>query len=342
MAGKIRHTILLLTLCFLMASCNSQEPEIHTERGAMEFDIAGISRAVSTTSHNITESSFAIYGDMTFVKNQNTTVVFDGETATFSLTDNKWHYSNTQYWFPDHEHSFVALHPAGSPCVSDIQYSDSQLQFTYTYPFDNYSDAKDVLVATHRRDYTEGNADAVRFIFSHTLSNMNVQFIYYNPNRGAVPLRLNSITFKNIPVAATYAVAPAKLAGGSMTNDFAGDMAAFEGVTVTGRGDLKIDFDGDRAISIPPDGRPYNLFSDSDVLLLLPNPDTSSEMVVSYTTCDGGVWQDNTAEFDLPISWRPGFNYTLSISDIQDQLKFSIEVTPWKDGDTTNSIVPRK
>ncbi len=333
-----------------MAACESQRPEIHTPYGAMEFEVAELSRASVTTSQNITASPFAVYGDMTFNANQSRTVIFNGSEVSFSGTANKWQYSDTQYWFPNHEHSFVAVHPypdaANAPCLSDIRYnSDSQLKFKYTYPTGNYKDAADVLAATHRRSYSgSGNVPPVRFSFAHILSNINIQVIYYNPSFDAVPLTVRGISFRNIPVEACYSVAPAKLSGNAMTYDYVTDPESYEGWTITKRGDLDIKFPdtGDDSRLIPPDYAPHQLFSGSDALLLLPNPETPTEMTISYTNYTGSERHDNTDTLSIPISWRPGYNYTLSFSVIHDKLLFSYEVEEWKFEEPTTTTVPRK
>ncbi len=336
-----RYTFVLLTALCLLAACDKQEPVIQQDHCAMQFDVAGITRAVSTSSQTITDSPFVVYGDMTFLENRSRTVVFNGTEVSYD--GSQWVYADTQYWFPNHEHSFVAVHPASSACLSDFRYSsDSNLQFTYTYPVGNYKDATDVLVNTHRRRYTAGTPEPVCFTFNHILSNINIQFKYYDPDKGAVPMTLHSIVFKNIPVTADYGITPAPLAIGNMTSDYVKNPDSFDGWLIKERGDVTITFNGDNVKSIAPDGKPVKLFSDSDALFLIPNPESPTRMVISYTINEDGTWFDKTETAVIPAKWEAGTNYTLSLSINRNEFKVSIEVSDWEDGDTTVPTVPRK
>ncbi len=338
------HPLLTASLC-LMASCASDVPETPVPEDEVRFETFVTSRSTLTTNDNLRNNSFAVFGDL----KSETAAASDAPLCIFNncevkYTDGYWKYAHAQYWFPNHEHSFVALHPANASCVSHIQYSNNQLNFTYTSPLDDYKKASDLLVAAHRRNYVEGQAKAapVRFRFDHILSNVNIRVSYYNPNKGARPLSVNSIAFKNIPVAATYSIAPAKLAGNFSTYDYANNLSLFEGLTITGKDNLNIEFNGADARNILPDGKPYDLFSGHDALLLLPNPDASIEMAVSYTTYPGGIQHDESETLTIPVSLLPGYSYTLLLSLRDDKLKFSFEVAEWEVGIIYNTTVPRK
>lgn len=347
MVKTIRHTLLLLTALCLTVACEKQEPKSQLQSSAMEFDVAGITRAASTTSQNITEYPFAVYGDMTFIENGSRIEIFNGSKVYY---EGNWKYTDTQYWFPNHNHSFIALYPypdiANTVCLSDTQYtSDSKLKFTYTYPLSDYKKATDVLVATHRRKYTEGNATPVGLIFAHILSNINIQVSYTNPNADAVPLLMNSITFNNIPVEANYAITPAPLTGNSvMTPDYVSDPDSFRGWTITKHDNLTINFpeSGKEVRYVAPGGQPHQLFSNNDTLLLLPNPKAPTEMIVEYTTYDDNGAHANTEQLSIPQGWQPGFSYTLSISFTNGKVEFSVTVTEWNPTKPINNTVPRK
>lgn len=343
MVKTIRHTLLLLTALCLLAACNEQEPKTQGQSSAMEFDVAGLTRAQSTTAQTITQSPFAIFGDMAFLGSGSPLVIFYGSDVTYDGSG--WKYTDTQYWFPDHDHSFVAVHPARSESLSDFIYYENTLKFTYTYPLANYKEATDVLIATHRRNYTDDNPTPVHFTFSHILSHFNIQVAYTNPNVDAIPLTVNEITFKYIPVEASYSVTPAKVSENSdMTYDYVNDPQSYYGWTTKRVDNLTIKFPttGSDVRTVAPDGNPQQLFSATDALMLLPNPNPSTDLVVSYTTYDDNGAHPSTERLSIPQSWRPGLSYTLLISFTNGKVEFRFEVAEWKATDPINTTVPRK
>ncbi len=328
-----------------MAACDSPaQEEPMADGGTMEFDVASLSRAQSTTIQTITQAPFAIFGDMAFATK---TVVFDGSPVTYNETANGWTYGEDQYWFPKHEHSFVALHPYNSPLISDYIYSDSKLEFTYNYP-DNYSDAIDALIATHRRKIGEektDNSGVVRFSFAHILTNVNVLVTYKGPSTGPEHITVDDVTFKNIPLKASYSITPAPLTGVSnSTYDWTNEESTFEGWRVDQRGELKIEFpqSGPKVRMIEANKAPELLFTDSDALLLLPNPDKSelpTELMMTYTTSTG---ETSIVGATIPSGWHPGTGLTLSLKIDNGTVQFSIEVTDWKPTTPIDTTVPRK
>ncbi len=345
MVDIIRHIILLLTLSALVASCGSQEhePADSTPSRVMEFDVAPLSRANSTTSQSLYQKPFTVFSDW-----KRDVVIHDGffnERVVYKESAGGWTHTNTQYWWPDFEHSFVAVHPfdEDGTLYHNQQYSNHILSFDVRMP-DDYAQATDILVATHRRNFIDGNSDPVCFEFNHILSNFNIQVAYTNPTPGAVPLTVNSIVFKDIPLESTYSIAPARLTGNStMTADFAFDPDTFEGWTIKRTGDFTVNFPktGSDVRNIPPDNKPHQLFSAADALMLLPNPAAAKEMIVNYTTYDSAGSHDIADKFNIPQGWHPGYNYTLSLTITSSKVLFSIEVTEWKTGKTTNTTVPR-
>lgn len=138
----------------------------------MTFVVSDLSRAAVTTDLNFAGSRFAVYGDMRF-KDHDLQTIFDNTTVTHD--GSKWTYADKQYWFPKHEHSFIALNPVDAPGMSDAQYSGSRLSFNYTLP-DDYQSASDIIVATHRRMGATDPAATVSPIalnFWHTMARVN-------------------------------------------------------------------------------------------------------------------------------------------------------------------------
>lgn len=344
MVETLRYRILLLTLPLLLAACGSQESAEPTEAAVMEFTTTVRSRSSLVSNDNFKQKPFEVYGDMTLASK---TVVFDGTPVSFDFDRQEWRYSGEQYWFPNHEHSFVALYPADAPFLSGTVYSDSKLSFTYTYPVDRYNDAVDMLVATHRRRYNDGATSRVAFGFDHILSAISLSMSYKGPSVVAsIPIRVNSITFKNIPLKAVFAITPAPLTDAtSMTGDYVGDPGAVDGWTVTDRGDFTIEFSKDPAnpTLIPFDNQRHQLFPASNPLLLLPDPKVATDIAVSYTTfgSDGSEVADHTATVTLPNGLTTGLNHALSLTIVNDKTQIDISIAKWEEGDTLGITVPR-
>ncbi|MDE6010586.1 MAG: fimbrillin family protein, partial [Muribaculaceae bacterium] len=178
MDAKLTYSIILSFAACLVSSCTSDAPahEDVSKGSELTFDVSGLSRASITTSID----EFAVFGDMKFPVNDDTApiIVFDG--AEVGYVNDRWSYNGTQYWFPNHEHSFVAIHPlAVLSSANNPTYSNSRLYFTYNLPSSDSplakNDVKDIIAATHRRLYREADGNTtVTLKFSHLLSLINV------------------------------------------------------------------------------------------------------------------------------------------------------------------------
>ncbi|MDE6754924.1 MAG: fimbrillin family protein, partial [Muribaculaceae bacterium] len=175
------QTTMLIICCMLcFTSCSSgsvYEPEV--ERGVeMSFDVAPETRAMTTVINE-----FSVYGDMKLQTVDTDPFVIFNKTSVVNR-DGVWYYDGSQYWYPQHEHSFVAVSPSSAlESEATPQYYGSGLSFVYTMPTysgkemqdtQDKSDLIDVLAATHRRLYNEGDkVGAISLRFSHLLSMVN-------------------------------------------------------------------------------------------------------------------------------------------------------------------------
>ena len=205
------------TLAGLMMSCSSDDSE-PSYAGAEElvFVTAKQTRAAVTTTANLTAKPFAIYGDISLANGErDLSVLMNGNQATY--TSGKWNYGTTLYWFPNHIHSFVALHPIeainSTRTVTNVEYSDGGLSLNYTHP-DNYKNASDLLVATHRRQYVHElgkRAEPVSFTFEHILSVLDIQIKYFEElaySNGNNRIEVTEIVLDGINVSGSYNVCP--------------------------------------------------------------------------------------------------------------------------------------
>ena len=172
-------------LAAMMVSCSSEvyEPSC-TGSDELVFVTAKQTRAAVSTTSNLTSKPFAVYGDVCLANGEgDLTVLMNGRQATY--TSGKWNYGTTIYWFPNHIHSFMALHPIeainNTRTVTNVEYKDGGLSLNYTHP-DNYKNASDLLVATHRRHYVQElgkTVEPVSFTFEHILSVLDIRIKYY-------------------------------------------------------------------------------------------------------------------------------------------------------------------
>lgn len=340
----LRHIILLLTLSCLMSACSSSGVDEPEACGAVKFDSDALSRGSLTTSDNLRSYPFAVYGDMTRMDDNEPITICDATEVRYDSSAGEWTYDDPRYWFPRFQYSFVAHHPADATCLYDPKYKDNQLKFTYRQPSD-YTKAQDILIAAHRRNYNEGSTFPVRFRFEHILSNINIAVIYKDNVHGSTPLKFNEIILRDIPTAAEYAVAPASLSeAGIMTSDLVYHPESADGWITKQYGVVRIRLDKTNTVTIPNDNASHRIFSDSNALLLIPNPDGGAEMDVSYTVYedDGKISHDKSDTVIIPNGWQAGRSYLLTLTIANGKVQFSFDVTDWKDGDEYETTVPRK
>ncbi len=346
MFRRLKYTMLVSAAAGLLTACQSGKDEPRSTGNQVVFTTEVVSRSSVTGNSNITDHPFVVYGDMINMEggpDHKILPVLNGDKVSYNASTGQWTYDEPRFWFPGFQHSFVALHPANSTHLSTPRYIDSELSFTYTQPLE-YTAAPDLLVSAHRRNYTDGKTDAVRFGFSHILTNVNVEVIYNGSSTDPTHITIDDITLRNIPVSSTYAITPAQILNdySSMTTDWVNPDGSQYGWTVGKRGDLVITFPAAAPREIQSNGPGRKLFTDRDALLLLPNPDDPdmrAELEMNYTASDG---EKNTVTAVIPVGWDPATAINLLVSIDNGKVQFSFTVEDWKDGSTTNTTVPRK
>lgn len=336
MHTKLLHIILLINAVWLMSSCSSHEPAEDGPGTGPEvtFIVSDQSRASVTSDLNRNGSGFAIYGDMKF-KDYPQTKIFDNTIVRY--LDGKWRYDNPQYWFPQHEHSFIAMHPVATTVdgISDTQYSDSRLSFEYTLP-DDYTSASDLMVATHRRKIEADPAPKalpIALKFCHIMSRVNFQLT----NAAAADIvRVSEIKLEGINRTGSFTIIPASLLpGSSQTDDY-----VFSWTGISNPGDLTANI----YVDVPENGtRP--LFPDNNALFMIPQPDnTGVIMHITYTLIDEGVDDEQyTLTAETPIGgWEPGkaYTYSLFVEEISKEIYLTVSVKPWQTPTGTGITVP--
>lgn len=336
MNAKLIYFYLISFVACLAAACSENAPDIDKVGNGYElaFDVADLSRADAMTNISFSDSKFAVYGDMKFMENYAHTIIFDKTIVTYR--NGKWGYSDTQYWFPRHEHSFVAVYPVDAAGMSDTKYSDSELSFTYTLP-DNFESANDLMVATHRRKMPEDNpsysALPVKFGFFHILSRVNFQV---KNDKAADILKVTQIKLKGINRTGTFSIAPASLLSGcEQTDDYD---SSWTGIS------NKDTFTANILVNIR-ETETGSLFPDDNALFMIPQPDNKDIiMEITYEQWDDGeMFEEHTLTAVTPIGgweWGKMYTYTINIEEITREIYVTVSVKDWQSKGPSDITVP--
>lgn len=340
---KLRHIILFLISGCLISSCVSDSPGERDETSGSELQFAAgeLTRAV-TTNINTEGSKFSLFGEKKFQgesASHSPIVIFNNTPVTYS--GEGWTYGEPEYWFPQHEYSFVAVHPVSVLSKSGVEYSNSSLSFSYTMPLSeseevNIPDLADIIVSTHRRMYKESissSAAPVRLNFFHVMSRINFQLT----NEGAADMvRVKKIELEGVNKTGTFSITPASLlSGGIQTDDYDCSWTGLSNIgNVTANLDAEV-----------PKNEERSLFSDDKALFMIPQPDNNSVIIkISYTLCNANKDdKEVTLTAETPIGgWEPGKIYTYIVSVKKQNITFKVTVVDWKDGTENDLKVPRK
>ncbi|MDE5567092.1 MAG: fimbrillin family protein [Muribaculaceae bacterium] len=338
MFDKIIYSVFAAAAIGALAACTSSTETEELQSAQVQFRASEISRSSLTTAETIKESSFAVYGDMVSSTNAaaTPTVVFDGTEVKYA--DGVWSYSNPQYWFPGQTYSFVALHPATPAGIEAPKYENNSLSFKYTSPT-NYTEAVDMLVAAHRRQYKAGNPHAVAFGFGHIMARLNF-VAKLDPNAAASSMVIRRLALVNVSTKATYSIQPAMISVGTETDDFIGGWSDFSEPT----GTL---FEINNYVTVPAGGQqeifpienpllviPQNLSQDIKVEITYsrsgtdPNPIIAEANLFAPSIVHGGVWQAGQT-----------YTYTFTLGN-DDYITFDDPtVQDWNEAEGANYVV---
>lgn len=329
---KLIYILFFSFAACMVASCSDDTPDVKADDGReLTFDVAEQSRATSMTTLNFSDSKFAVYGDMKFMDND-PIVVFDKTIVRY--VDGKWRYNDTQYWFPKHLHSFIALYPAVATGLTEPEYQNTRLSFTYTLP-DDFKAATDLMVATHRRMYadTPSATTPVTLGFGHIMSRINFDV---KNDAAADNVRVTKIVLEGINKKGSFTISPAPLLSGSgQTDDYTSAWS-----DISNKGTLTADIN----VNIPEDEvRP--LFPDDNALFMVPQPDNHGViMSITYTLYDAGAQpEEQTMIARTPIGgWEPGkiYTYTIAIEETTKEIYLTVSVKPWQTPKGAAIIVP--
>lgn len=314
---KYLYSIPVFIACLLSSCTSDNSADVEFSKGSeVSFDVLSMSRASATP----TFTEFAVYGDMKFPVDKNTapTVVFNKTIVKYSKkegeTVGKWLYDGVQYWFPNHEHTFIAVTPLSAleSSATSPRYSDSELSFTYQLPttsdneLTDKSKVNDILAATHRRLYSEddGNATTV-FSFGHIMSLVNLAPAF-NDNLLTKDdcIKFRKLELSGFNTKAAFTIQPAPRLTNTQTDDMVIDVAGQEG-----EGKLTVEFANPVIVANTQNN--VALFDGNDAIIMLPQAfaaDSEAKIILSYTINDDALVKQVT----LPLmnqQWESGKSY---------------------------------
>lgn len=347
MFEKLTYSACAAVTLSLLTACISGTHSIDEPQSSMEvrFNATAETRTALTNNETIKNRPFAVYGDMKPLSAPaaaSPAVIFNGTEVVHDGTS--WKYADPQYWYPNHEHSFVAVHPATGANISELAYNTA-LSFKYTLPAD-YSQTDDILTAAHRRRYTSGETTPVAFNFGHTMARLNFT-AKIDPALGAGnSVEIQKLVLRNISNSATYSITPAPVSSGE-TDDYTDGWSGFSEPAAT-----LFDIISPEGGIVLPAGATHEFFPvASNPLLIIPQEvNEDLEMEITYIRRVNGVNEASQTAVSRMFSttvtahsgvWKTGKSYSYSFSiGVDDLIIFSVpDVQDWKEEEGGNYII---
>lgn len=320
----IKHVIFPMAVALVCAaSCTSDsDPGMSDiEKGEeLTFEVKTGTRAFVTNSTNLKATPFMLFGDVIRKGEFHSGLRPLFDKAKVKYENSSWNYGIKQYWQMGQEHSFVAIHPYDVPGLSDLKYDASKVSFTYTLP-DTLDQAKDILIATHRRKYTFDSAGSIKFEFKHLLSRINIaptlhEVLMYddNPEIQAKDTLYNEyilfhrMEIHGVKTRGAFSFLPKPLPEGLYsTDEYLETFDSDEGQKLE---TIILDFKEPNQLTNK--NQPITILTDKDAVIVLPQSfadDSESKIILTYTVNDDEPLRTIT----IPLkntTWETGKTYT--------------------------------
>lgn len=317
MDAKLTYLFFLSFAACLVSSCASDAPEsMDSGKGAeLSFAVSGLSRASVTTSIN----KFAVYGDTKLPADATAepVVIFNNTEVEYRKDSDSWYYNNTQYWYPNREHSFVAVSPVSVlEAGNNPRYSNSQLSFTYTIPttdgsgtLSSNSDVNDIIVATYRKLYDKDSfistvESRVTLKFGHILSLINIApALDDNIMKNDEYILIRKLELSGVTTKARFDIVPAPRQSNNETDDMV--------VDVTGQEDGNLTIRFNEPVKIFNNRKNVSLFKNDDAIIMLPRvfaAGSDAKFIISYSINDDPEIKQISLSLDNR-SWESGKSY---------------------------------
>ncbi|MDE5967497.1 MAG: fimbrillin family protein, partial [Muribaculaceae bacterium] len=245
-----------------------------------------------------------------------------------------WKYSGTRYWYPGHEHSFVAVHPAEAVKNSvGLSYADSKLSFVYSLPMAadgvtiDKAAAFDLLAATHRRLYNDGVTTAVTLRFSHLMSLLNLAPAFVDNLMGNDDyILIHRLELSGVNTSARFDILPAQRLSNPQTDDKVVD------ITPSGESNSVIVLP--TPVKINNHQGNVSLFADNDAIIIIPQSFAagSDASIIFHFSINEETTMRQVA---LPLSnlnWDSGKSYLYKVTFERSGLVLDkCEINSWND-----------
>lgn len=314
---------------WLLPSCTSDvlDGENITRGSEVQFAVSELSRATITTSID----EFAVYGDKKSLVDNNTAPMVLFDKTKVERKNNSWRYDGIQYWYPKHEHSFVAIHPLSVlESGNNPQYVASKLSFTYAIP-NKVSDRNaipDILAATHCRVYElDDPNNTTTFQFSHIMSLINLAPMLSDDSMGEDSyMEFHQVVLSGLKAQATFNITPAP----RQTNLQTGDRV----VEVTGQnGESELTINIDTPKRIYNNKKDVTLFDDDDAIIMLPqtfDAASKAQILLTYSINGNAEKKQVTIPLAESGSWESGKSYSYRFTISRTGVKVeATTITNW-------------
>lgn len=331
-----RSLFLLGMAAAALSSCTNEDVVDVAQNRAIWFDtfVNNNTRAVTEVGSGIEQTpliSYYLFGDYGDAAGNYSVPVFDNEPS-----------SAIAYWTVNKYYAFGAYANGNDNRIDNATFdaNTGKLEFPGYTP----NDEKDLVAATARAEAGADvtNKDAVPLQFAHMLS--QVKFTFKTDVANSYIIKISDLKFNAVNTADGSYTKTTEAAG---KIDWTGNIS--KGYYVY-----------EEMSDIADKDKNY---TDSDVKLVIPQDNTDQISVTFTATLNGpGIDSEVKKEFTANLgyeagsisgteanTWTPGYSYnyttTINADDINSDLKeikFTTEVTEWKDANNTTVIPSEK
>lgn len=327
-------TYILISILFLVASCNSDTPDDMSlpKGGELSFKTAALTRGSVATSMN----QFFVYGDTKPLTSEDSKPIVIFHKTNVEYKNDKWSYEGTQYWIPNYEHSFVAICPGDIfETGNEPQYLNSQLSFEYSIPVQNgilssTGDVADILISTHRRFYPIVGSvsdldNQITMKFSHLLSLINLAPAYYDNKLSSDSyIMIHKLELSGVKTKSQFNIKPAPRLSDNQTDD----MIIDENPQVESNISIQLP----SPVKIENNAENVSIFAADDALIMLPQTftaDSDAKITLSYTENGESTMRQVSLHLNK-LKWERGTSYSYKFTIEKTGVQFeTCEINPW-------------
>jgi hypothetical protein len=277
----------------------------------------------SFTTKSLQNKGFIVYGWV--AKNSASALLFDGVSVSYSTTDSKWGYTNTQYWVDGGKYTFMAI--AGNNGTVAIKSDDGKTAASAPAITGFSSDGKTDLIFAAPAAYTGSqSAQTVNLTFKHQLAKAKFTFTDGMPSNSNITIKVTGIKISD---AVTGGDVKLSTSSPSWTPSATTGELSFGDAL---QGDGYISSSGTQSqyerIMIPVSSKEYSVSFSTDIYQKDIKIKTATHTAKITVTLEGGKAYNFTAKLDVDnVDGGSGLN----------PIVFDETVSDW--GDSSNTAV---